>query len=285
MSQIILTMNNVVPDGQNNTLIYNLPSSVNFTGCEICLSQATLFYCWENISQATYRNNTLSYSWLNSSGTGYDVFQIVIPDGLYSISQMYEYCQYTMLNNNHYATQENTDGTTSNVFYWDMVVNETLYAVQVNTFNIPITAPDGVTYQFTAPVTQFNPLVTFPQNFNNIVGFAANYTTTTSNAGTTLSFTSSVAPQVQPSPSLLLSVSSVNNVYNTDPSILYCISPTVDVGAQITVNPYPMFSPLLGGMYNQIRVRFLNSSYQAIPLADPNMVIILTIRKTGQTST
>jgi hypothetical protein len=142
-----------------------------------------------------------------------------------------------------------------------------------------------VTFQFTAPVTEFNPLVTFPTNFNAVVGFAANYTTAKSNAGTTLSFTSSVAPQVQPSPSLLLSVSAVNNQYNIDPSILYCISPTVSVGAQISLNPYPMFSPMLGGLYSQIRVRFLNSLYQAIPLADPNMVIILTIRKTGQTST
>ena len=278
-------MNNVVPNGANNELVYNLPSSVNFSGCEICLSQATLFYCWENISASTYNNNIFSYSWLNSAGTGYDVFQIIIPDGLYSIAQIYQFAMYTMINNNHYAVQENADGSESNVFYWDMAVNETLYAIQVNTFNVATSPPDGITYKFSAPVTQFNPLVSFPQNFNNIVGFAANYTTSISNAGSTLSFTSSVAPQVQPSPSLLLSVSSVNNQYNVDPSILYCISPTVDVGSQVTVAPFPMFSPLLGGMYNQIRVRLLNSSYKPIPLQDPNMVIILTIRKTGQTST
>jgi hypothetical protein len=273
-------MNNVVQNGQNNELVYNLPSSVNFSGCEICLSQATLFYCWENISASTYNNNIFSYSWLNSAGTGYDVFQIIIPDGLYSIAQIYQFAMYTMINNNHYAVQENADGSESNVFYWDMAVNETLYAIQVNTFNVATSPPDGITYKFAAPVTQFNPLVSFPQNFNNIVGFSAGFTTSISNAGTTLSFTSSVAPQVQPSPSLLLSVSSVNNQYNVDPSILPC-----DVGSQITVSPYPMFSPLLGGMYNQIRVRLLNSSYKPIPLQDPNMVIILTIRKTGQTST
>jgi glycosyltransferase involved in cell wall biosynthesis len=54
------------------------------------------------------------------------VFQIIIPDGLYSIAQIYQFAMYTMINNNHYAVQENADGTSSNVFYWDMAVNETL---------------------------------------------------------------------------------------------------------------------------------------------------------------
>jgi hypothetical protein len=143
MSQIILTMTNVVPNAANNELVYTFPSSVNFTGCEICLSQATLFYCWDNISSTTYQNNVFSYSWLNAAGTGYDAFQIVIPNGLYSIVQIYEYAQYTMINNNHYAVQLNDDGSTTNVFYWDMVVNDTLYAIQVNTFNVPTAAPDG----------------------------------------------------------------------------------------------------------------------------------------------
>jgi hypothetical protein len=285
MSQIIFTMNNIVQNSYNNEMVYDLPVSANFTGCEVALTQATLFYCWDNISLSTYNNNTFSYSWLNTAGTGYDSFDIVIPDGIYSIQQIYEYAQYVMIENNHYATQTNSDGTTSNIFYWDMVVNETAYAIQINVFNVATTAPSGVSYQFTPPTVQFNPLVTFPSNFNNIVGYSANYTTTESNSGTTLSFTSSVAPQVQPSPSLLLSVTGVNNKYNTDPSILYCLSPTVSVGAQITVNPYPMFSPMLGGLYSQIRLRWLNASYKPIPLADPNQTIILTIRKIGQTST
>lgn len=285
MSQIIITGNNVVPNGRNSEFIYNFPNSVNLAGCEICVQSVTIFYSWFNISAATYNNNQFSYSWLDASGTGYTAYPIVIPDGLYSIQQIYEYAQYTMIENGHYATQTNSDGTLSNVFYWDMVINETLYAVQVNTFSIPTTAPAGVTYQFTAPVQQFNPVLTFPANFCKIVGFTPSFTTTTSNAGTTLSFTSSIAPEVQPSPSLLLSVSGVNNIYSQPPNILFCLSPTVSVGAQFYIQPYPMYCPLLGGLYSQLRLAWLNTSFQSIPIQDSNCSIVLVIRKIGTQNT
>ena len=246
MSQIIVTGNNVVQNGNNNQFVYNFPNSVNLSGCEICVQSITIFYSWFSISAATYNNAQFSYSWLNSAGTGYDKYAIAIPDGLYSIGQIYEYAQYVMINNGHYATQTNDDGSTSNIFYWDMTVNETLYAVQINTFNIPTTAPTGVTYQFTAPVEQFNPIVSIPSNFNKIVGFSAGFTTTSSNDGTTLSFTSSMSPEVQHSPSLLLSVSGVNNVYSQPPNILFCLSPTVSVGSQFYVQPYHVLPSFRG---------------------------------------
>jgi hypothetical protein len=275
MSQIIITAQNVA-NANNNEYVFNLPTTVDFTGLEVCVQSIQINYCWDSINANIYNNANFSYQWYNNTTGDYDSFQVVLPDGLWSIADINGYLQYTMIQNNHYSVDT---ATGNNVYYINMEINSVLYAVQVNTYPILPTAPLGITYQFTAPTEQFNPMITFPANFCNIVGYAANFTTTQSNAGTILSFTSSSAPQVQPSPTLMLSCSCVYNKYMNPSSILFALTPNVDVGASFYIQPFPVYSPCIGGQFRQLRLTWMNSNYQAIPLQDPTCCIVLLIRQ------
>lgn len=276
MSQIIITGSNVI-NTANNEFVFNLPTTVDFTGLEICVQSIQIMYSWDSINASLYNNANFSYQWYNNTTGDYDTFQVILPDGLWSIADINGYLQFTMIQNNHYSTDS---ATGNNIYYINLEINSVLYAVQVNTFPITTTPPAGVTYQFTAPSVTFNPTITFPANFCNIVGFAAGFTTSQSNAGTILSFTSSVAPQVQPSPTLMLSCNCVFNKYMSPSSILFALTPNVAVGASFYIQPFPVYSPCMSGQFRQIKLSWMNSNYQAIPLQDPTCCIVLLIRQT-----
>jgi hypothetical protein len=276
---IVLTSANVVPDGNNNSFVYNFPNSVTFPNHQIALQSATMYYSWDNIS-AALSNNTIIFNW--RVGTTVTPVTITFPDGLYQIADLQSYIeQYCLLAQNYYLFNTVTG---RNVFYFQIQVNPTAYAVQLNVYPVPTSLPTG----FTAPASWGGypsvavcPVVTFPAQFNKIVGFTAGYTSP-SGLLITSSFTSTIAPQVQPNPSVFIAVSNINNKYAVPSSIIYSVTPTnVAFGSQIKDQP-PQFAwnKLLPGTYNQLRMTFLGANLQPLIMNDPNITILLAIRDT-----
>jgi hypothetical protein len=296
---IVLNQSNLVQNGKNNALVYNFPNSVQFPHHEIAVQQISMYYSWQNINTVPLGNNTFTVIW-NAVPTIY-----TIPDGLYEIADINRFLQFSFIQQGKFLI--NPAG--QNVYYAEMLVNPTLYAVQLNTFpwptgagwtlagntwtgdvgtayegwTSPSTVADPVTGQsafigFTGAV--FNPGFVIGNNFNKIVGFTSPvpYTTPT-NTGANFSATSNVAPQVQPNSSAYLAISNINNPYASPSSILYSINPNVGFGEQISITvPEFAYNRLLSGTYNELRVQILGIDYQPLTILDPNMTIILVIR-------
>jgi hypothetical protein len=281
VATIVLNGSNLINSGSgNNTFVYNFPNSVSFPHHEIAVQSVSIYYSWANINNTSLSNNIFTYTW--KVGTTVTTYTVTIPTGLYEIASINSFLQFVMIANGHYLI--NSAG--SNVYYAEMVVNPTLYAVQVNTFPIPTSLPSG----YTAPSgfagyptgTGYHPILTFPANFNKIVGFTANFATT--GTGTSnYSVLSTTAPQVQPNANVYLAVSNISNPYATPNSIIFAIAPSVAFGSQITELP-PQFAwnKLLNGTYTQIRLQILGSDYNPLPILDPNITIVLVIRNTKE---
>jgi hypothetical protein len=295
MRIVVLNSSNLVPDGQNNSLIYKFPNSVLFKGNSIAVSSVSMYYSWFNISSAL-GNNTFSYTWVN--GTTTTTYNVVIPDGLYEISDLNIFLQFTFIENGNYLI----DGGGKNVYYGELLLNPTRYAVQVNTYIVP-TSAQATTLGYTAPVgfagfptTQYNPIFTFNANFSDIVGFSAGFSTPdntgnayvppanqtliTKNNNGTISCLSTQAPNVQPNSSIYFSLSNINNPYSSPSSIIYALVPTGAVGTLIAERP-PQFAwnKLIDGTYNELRLQFLGSNFQPIQINDPQMTIMLVIKE------
>jgi hypothetical protein len=295
MFVLVLNASNVVNDGTNSTYIYNFPNSVSLNDKYIAVSTVTLYYSWFNID-TKYNNVSFTYTWtLGGVSTPYT---INIPNGLYNITDINAYCQWVMIQNLHYLIDNNG----SNVYYFELLVNPNRYAIQLNTFLFPTSLPPGWTQPvgFAGyPTQRFNPIITFPANFNKIVGYRANFISngnvnnaytppTPSNASNnfvakdgagTLSYLSDTFPDVQPNSSIFLSISNINNPYSQPSSIIYSITPTVAIGEQVIERPPNfMWNKMINGTYNQLRVQFLGIDKQPISLKDPNLTIILTVR-------
>lgn len=309
MRTIVLNSSNLVADGNNNTLVYKFPNSVTFTNSEIAVSQITMYYSWYNIS-SSLQNNTFTFNWINTAGTNnYTTYTITIPDGLYEISDLNNYLQFVFINAPNLSTSiisptpskpfylVNSSG--SYVYYVEFIVNPTAYAVQLNTYSVPTALPVGWTNPGATllPAQTFNPVITTPAKFNELIGFSSSFssdqnqnnaganpgTATAYKLGSTYSYLSTTAPQVQPNPNLLVSMSNIDNIYSSPSSIIYSLAPAVSIGQLIVEKPPEFnFNKLMQGTYNQIRIQLLGVDSSGNPrnvqIKDPNMTILLVIK-------
>jgi hypothetical protein len=294
MFVIVFNQTNIVNDGQNNKLVYKFPNSVVLKDKYVAVSSISMFYSWFNIT-AGYGNNIVTYTW--TAGAVTTTYTVIIPDGLYEISELNNFFQYTMIQNGTYWIASNG----ANIYPFEILLNASRYAVQLNTYLVPTSLPTGATVPGNFPgwpTTTQNPVVTFPAKFNIIVGYGAGFTSNAnvSNAyvpsspnvsnyfeaktsAGTLSYLSNTAPQVQPNNTVLLSLSNINNPYSQPSSIIYSLNPAVAVGEQIYQTPPNfMWNKMIDGTYNELRLTFLGNDLQPLPIADPNMTILLTIR-------
>ena len=300
MFVIVLNRSNLI-NNDNNTMVYEFPSSVHFNDESIALTSVSMYYSWFNISSAL-GNNKITYTWTELAAT--TTYTITIPDGLYEISDLNSLFHYEMVKNNTYLI--NSSG--SYVYYFNIEVNATRYAIQLDTYNVPTTLPSGWTKPVgltNLPTTSFNPIVTFPASFNSIVGFVPSTGVFSSNenlnnaytpvaspspasfyeskVGSTLSYLSNVSPNVQPNSSLYVAITGIDNKYANPSSVIYSVVPTVGLGQQIIEKPPNLiWNRLINGFYSSIRLQFLGSDLAPIKLNDPNMTIILAIKDKGE---
>jgi hypothetical protein len=171
-----------------------------------------------------------------------------------------------------------------------MIVNNVEYAVQLNSFAVPTVAPSvGWTYQFPTPASplpaaSFNPQFIIPSAFNKIIGYTPNYTfPSTIVTGVNQSDISSQAPEVQPNPTLFLTMTGIQNPYTIPSSIIYSITPDANVGDQIVFTPPQLiFNKIIEGTYDRFALSWLGSDLRPITINDPSMTITLEIRNTNQ---
>jgi len=292
---LVLNQSNIVPNGNNSTLVYKFPNSIKLTDKYIAVSSINMFYSWFNIT-AALGNNILYFQW-DSAGP---FSTITIPDGLYEISQLNHFLQFYFIQNGYYYID--TNGT--NVYMAEIILNTSRYAVQLNTFynysaaTLPANLSTPASFPG-YPAQRQNPVITFPINFNSIVGYTAGFSSNPnilnayvppvpsiksqnyvakSTIGT-LSYLSNLSPQVQPNSNVLFSISNINSPYSQPSSVIYSISPAVAVGEQISdVPPNYCWVKLVDGTYSQLTLTLLGNNLQPLVITDPNLTILLVIR-------
>ena len=181
MFVLVLNQTNIVQDGQNNKLVYRFPNTINLKDKYIAVSSVSMFYSWFNIA-SRYSNNYITYEWYagsNPASATPTIYTINIPDGLYEISELNNLIQFNCISNGTYYINTSSGDY---VYPFEIGINTTRYAVQLNTFKIPLALPAGYGPPPTPPVggllpitNTYNTVVTFPANFNIIVGYTANF--------------------------------------------------------------------------------------------------------------
>jgi hypothetical protein len=291
---IVLNQKNLVPDGLNSELVHKFPNSVVFKDKYIAVSSISMFYSWFNILEV-YNNNYFTYTWTTGATT--TTYRVNIPDGLYEITDINNYIQFVCIQNGTYWSIFG-----NNYYPFELLVNANRYAVQLNTYLIPTALPTDATVPVNFPgwpTVEQNSVISFPAQFNLIVGYTANFqsdpnlnnayvpplpSSISQNyvaklAGGQLSYLSNFAPQVQPNSNVLVNISNINNPYTIPASVIYSLTPSVQIGEQITDTPPNfMWNRLIDGTYNELRVQLKGTDGQRLRINDPNMTILLTIR-------
>jgi hypothetical protein len=294
MRTLIINSTNLIPDGQNNKLVYKFPNSVQFKDSYISLSQAQMYYSWFNIS-TEYQNNVIQYIWINNLGVQ-TTYTINIPNGLYEVSTLNQLLQFEFIANGHYLV----NGSGQNVYYAELLINPSRYAVQINTFLVPTALPVGWTNPagLLFPPQTFNPSIILPANINKILGFVAGFTTDLNInnafippvspyvdklANGTLSYISTTAPNVQPNSCVIINISNIDNQYAQPTGTCYTIVPSVLIGEVINEKPVNyIWNKLIPGTYNEISIQLLGNDLRPIRIQDPSMTFVFVIKNSDE---
>jgi len=278
VNTIVLKSSNIVDTTKNSTFEYNFPNSINFKDMELGLIQASMYYTWFNISDEL-GNRTFSYQYV--VGTTTNTRTITLDEGLYEISDINKALQFDFINAGLYLV--NGDG--DNVYYAEFLINTVLNSVDINTYAVPTSLPAGFTQPSNwvgYPTTTYNVNIRMASKFNEIVGYASNFESgLSSGTGTTLTFNSSVAPNVNPNSSVLVECNIIDNPFGNPSGIIYAIVPTVGVGGLINVQPPEYaFNSIKDGVYNNLRVRLLNkTTLTPLTIQDGEITLILGLKK------
>jgi len=103
MSSIIINANNITNTTTYSTLQLDFDRTINLNDKHIFLTSASLYFSWRNI---TTSNNKFSYTWIDDIE-----YYVVLPLGLYEISDMKSYFQCVMSQNNHVMKYTETGST------------------------------------------------------------------------------------------------------------------------------------------------------------------------------
>jgi len=282
MNVIVLNPSNIITGTNNSTLTFNFPNSATFKDHEIAVSSVNMYYCWANIS-AALGNNSFTYRW--TVGATNTTYTVLIPDGLYEVSDLNNYLQYKFIMNGHYLINGG-----KNVYYAEFLIDPNRYAVNIITYPVPTSLPSGYTTPTANtqtgaatwvgfPTNYFNPLITLSK-LSNFLGFSSLATSVNTGNNTVLSYYSTIAPNVSPISSLFLTISNISNPYISPSNILYNIVPDVGFGELINnkVNEY-IWTPLLNGTVSSLTCRFIGDDFSSVNLLDGNITIVLLIRK------
>jgi hypothetical protein len=279
MRTIILNSTNLVAGSNNSALTYLFPAgAVEFKNDLIAVSSISMFYSWFNINAQLYNNNKYNYIWRGVSYT------VTMPNGNYSVAELNTYLQNVMIANGHYLV----NSASQNVYYLEWILNTSYYAVQLNSYPIPTalpsgwTNPAGLTFPAVAETPQIQILST--NNFKDIVGFNAG-TYPNPVQATVYSKLSDNAPQVSPISSIILECDLINNPYSTPSKLIYsfAVPNSVSFGENIAIQPPEfVFNEIQNGFYNQLTLTFRDQQLRTMVIQDPQMVILLTIKKKEQ---
>ena len=287
MTTLIINSSNVV-QGSNNSIYKYVFSGGGISldnGDEVAIQSICIPYSWFNIS-SFYNNNSFGYS-INGNN-----FNINIPDGFYTITDLNNILTNAQITNGHYLL----DSSGNYNVYLQIQLNISKYANEIdakpflsggisgNVVPTGYTNPANVLYNTilinsASIVPQF--VVYSNNNFGSIIGFTSGSYPTNSNYSSLQSITSNTVPNATPVNSLILRCNLIDNKHSAVPDVLFSFTPNnTSFGSNIVVNSSSLsWINSRAGNFMDLTITITDQNFQRIYMNDYNIMIQLLIRK------
>ncbi len=275
---IVLNQSNAI---SNNAFTYKFPKNVDFANVEVALSDLSLYYSWRSIT-AEYNNNKFSFTF-PASGTTLNTYDITLPDGTYSASDLNNYIQWFCIQNKLYLINSSTGDYK---YYLSIQENSSQYAIEVLSFAVPTSLPSG----YTAPggFGGFPTSATRPQlivnntGFGEIIGFSNGTYPPVAVSATPYSQLSNFVPQLSPVQSVIILLDAVTNPFSSNSGVIGTLnSKGTNYGSLISYSSPEYNWISCSGSRNELTVRFVDQSFRPLKLIDLNLTIRLLLRYTS----
>ena len=295
MSGSLILINQSNYDPTTGVCTYKFPSPYKAENEEVALVTASFYNSFYNVS-AALGNNKYKFTFpVWSGGTYVDTdYLCLLSDGYYTFEQLNYAFENFFIANKLYATNSGSSG--SNVYFYTLLVNDSLYGIQLTSFYLPTTA-QATTLGWVLPAGA-------PQIFNNVdnrmlypqltLNGSSTYlgipdgvypsTVTASTSPTYLyqafSYVGPNAPQVDNVTSVILRLNMINNSAIGNPvDMLAQIPVTGGFGAinNSQIN-YPLFSSIGNTSYTELKLSFMDQNQNLIRFKDTSLAFTLFIK-------
>ena len=280
MRTLIINNSNVVAGYNNSKYTYQFMGGgfVFEKGDQIALQSIQIPYSWRNIT-SNYNNNIFNYV-LN--GVSY---QIRIPDGFYTMTDLNALFQSIMYTNGHYLVDESGNI----VYYAQLSTNVNVYGIQFDAFAIPATLPTN----YLNPANVFYNTVTFTNptciqlsipntNIQQLIGYKTGIYPSVPQS-TVYSIVSTSTPNLSPVNSILIRCNICSNKHCNPPDAFFCFSPNVSYGANINIQPtIAGWIDCITGSFASFDITFVDQNFVPLAMLDNNITIQLLIKSKGE---
>jgi hypothetical protein len=281
---IVLNSNNVATDGTKSQYVYNfINGGLNIPENSLmCISNVTIPYSWFNVNSGQYNNNSFQYTFPTS--TGQQTFNVTLPNGYYSATDINQYLQTQMIKNGQYLV----DSAGNYVYYMTIQYDVNYYAVQIMFFTVPTSLPSGYTNpgNMTFPIAATTPqiIISSSNNFGQLIGFnAGTYPSTPQSSNQ--SFTSNTVPDGSPVNALIMRCNIVDNNVVMPSDIIDSIPIDSTFGTNITYQPpFPKWIKVKPGKYSFMTVQLVDQNLNPIVANDSNVLITLLLMLSTSTA-
>lgn len=277
---IILNSTNVLPGTNNSVYRYSFPTGqIQFKdGDRIAVQSIFVPYSWFNVS-TQYNNTSFQYIWHTSGAPVSYTVNLPSPSFI-TITDINNLLQSVMIQNGHYLV----NAVGEYVYYAEVVLNQSRYAYQINTYPLPQSLPQN----WTNPANLALGITTNPQiviqnnNFGKLIGFLpGTYSPTLINQN--YSALSNTTPNATEVNSVLLLCNILDNKFSIPSKLLYAFSPNASFGNNISIIPSEFaYNDITAGYYSSIDIEFRDQDNRPMILQDSNLVLQLVIKSAGE---
>lgn len=270
----ILNLTNVnSSSGQNNVLRYRLGTPINLRDYEVALASLQFYYSYPNITSAK-NNNSLDYIWIDGL-----TYNVVLPDGLYTIADISGFLHNQMFQNGHYLVDANSEP----VYFIELVANTVYYRVTTVCTPVPTALPAGWSNPAAVvlPAVATTPqLVILANNMRTVLGWNAGTYPAVPQA-TVYSANGATYPQISSVIAFNVNCNTVTTSYfNSSPSTIFTGSPNVGFGELINVAPNNfIWYRCIDSLFPVIEISLVDQDNNPLQLIDPQMAVTLYFKK------
>jgi hypothetical protein len=227
-----------------------------------------MYYSWLNVTEAN-NNNSFSYIF---NGTTYPV---LLPDGMYEVSDLNGFLQTVMYTNGHYLV----DNSGTIQYYINIAVNPVYYTITITCTPIPSVLPTGWSNLHSISLSGNTPSIIIPNtNIVSLLGFNAG----TYGGGTTLfNQNAQNIPNVAVSNVINFACNMVNSSsFSNVTNYIYSFTPSVSFASQIIIDVIqPIYFKIVDGQYTSIKIQLVDETGKQVSPLDPNVVMTLLIKQ------
>lgn len=277
---IIFTKNNIVNTPAQNTFAVDFPTTINMKNKSIAIQSIIIPFSWFNIT-VRFANNTFSFTY--PDGATNPIWNVVLPDGTYNITDLTNYIEFFCQQNGLYVI----DGNGNNEYFFNFQVNSVRYSIQFNSIPVYTVLPVGYTLPANYPAgglptaLNTNPQLIINEGISTFVGFSNGTYPTAPTYNAIYSTLGTFTPNINTISTVFVECNIANNKYNAQSSqVLSSFNTTgIQFGSYISYQPNNNnWINCSGQQKNTIRISFVDQDFEPVFINDIDATIIVLIR-------